>query len=119
VDQRSKDRGRDAEERAARHLAAKGYEILARNLRTKSGEIDVVARDGVTLVMVEVRYRRHVFGAWKSLSPDKLRSLRAAGREAQAALRVPRSTPLRFDVVLCGESGSIVHLRGAVSPWRP
>ncbi len=50
--------GRWGEELAARHLAAKGYEILARNWRCETGELDLVARDGESLVFVEVRTRR-------------------------------------------------------------
>ena len=50
--------GRRGEELAARHLAAKGYEIVARNWRCSAGELDLVARDGECLVMVEVRTRR-------------------------------------------------------------
>ncbi|MCL7452754.1 MAG: YraN family protein [Anaerolineae bacterium] len=50
--------GRHGEELAARHLAAKGYEIVARNWRCETGEIDLVARDGADLAFVEVRTRR-------------------------------------------------------------
>jgi len=50
--------GRRGEELAARQLAAKGYEIVARNWRCKTGELDLVARDGECLVLVEVRTRR-------------------------------------------------------------
>jgi putative endonuclease len=50
--------GRRGERLAADHLAAKGYEILARNWRCETGELDLVARDGSCLAMVEVRTRR-------------------------------------------------------------
>ncbi len=51
--------GRRGEELAARHLAAKGYQIVARNWRCEAGELDLVAQDGEEcLVMVEVRTRR-------------------------------------------------------------
>jgi putative endonuclease len=50
--------GRHGEELAARHLAAKGYEIVARNWRCETGEIDLVARDSADLAFVEVRTRR-------------------------------------------------------------
>jgi putative endonuclease len=46
--------GADAEEIAADFLAAKGMHIVARNFRTRFGEIDLVARDGESLVFVEV-----------------------------------------------------------------
>ncbi len=50
--------GRHGEELAARHLAARGYEILERNWRCGTGELDLVARDGACLAFVEVRTRR-------------------------------------------------------------
>lgn len=46
------------EEMAARHLIQKDYEILARNWRCETGELDLVARHGECLVFVEVRARR-------------------------------------------------------------
>ena len=50
--------GRRGEQLAARQLEAKGFQIVARNWRCDSGELDLVARDGDCLVMVEVRARR-------------------------------------------------------------
>lgn len=43
---------------ALRHLVGKGYEVLERNYRTRHGEIDLILRDGGTLVFVEVKARR-------------------------------------------------------------
>ena len=50
--------GRRGEELAAQQLAAKGYQIVARNWRCETGEVDLVAREGECLVLVEVRTRR-------------------------------------------------------------
>jgi putative endonuclease len=50
--------GRHGEELSAHFLASKGYGILARNWRCEAGELDLVARDGDCLVLVEVRARR-------------------------------------------------------------
>ncbi len=50
--------GRLGEDLAARHLAARGYEIVARNWRCETGELDLVTRDGDCLAFVEVRTRR-------------------------------------------------------------
>jgi putative endonuclease len=49
--------GKYGEEVACRALRARGYAIVARRYRTRCGEIDIVARDGVTLVFVEVKAR--------------------------------------------------------------
>ena len=50
--------GRRGEGLAARQLEAKGYQIVARNWRCETGELDLVAREGECLVLVEVRTRR-------------------------------------------------------------
>ena len=49
--------GRWGEETAANYLADRGYEIIARNLRTEYGELDLIARQGNQLVFVEVKAR--------------------------------------------------------------
>jgi putative endonuclease len=50
--------GRYGEDVAARHLGDAGMEVLARNWRCDLGEVDLVARDGATLVICEVKTRR-------------------------------------------------------------
>jgi putative endonuclease len=50
--------GKTGEDLAVRELQRRGYAILARRYRTRFGEIDIVARDGETLVFVEVKARR-------------------------------------------------------------
>ena len=65
--------GRLGEDLAARHLAAKGYEIMARNWRCREGELDIVAQDGECLALVEVRTRRGtaVGSPEESITPAK------------------------------------------------
>lgn len=50
--------GKAAEDLAAAYLAVNGFNVLARNWRCSHGEIDIVARDGDTLVFIEVKARR-------------------------------------------------------------
>jgi putative endonuclease len=50
--------GRWGEQMAAKHLESQGYEVLEHNWRCRRGEIDLVTRDGDTLVFVEVKTRR-------------------------------------------------------------
>jgi putative endonuclease len=52
------DLGRRGEQLAARQLEAKGYQIVAQNWRCETGELDLVAREGECLVVIEVRTRR-------------------------------------------------------------
>ena len=54
-----KDFGRLGEDAAGEYLASIGYEILERNYETYSGEIDIVARDGETIVFAEVKARKN------------------------------------------------------------
>ncbi|QHC59085.1 YraN family protein [Rathayibacter sp. VKM Ac-2760] len=49
--------GRRGEEIAVAHLRERGFEILDRNWRVREGELDIVAREGVALVVVEVKTR--------------------------------------------------------------
>ena len=56
--------GRAAEEAAARHLEARGWRLLGRNVRVGRGELDIIARRGPVLAFVEVKARRtHNCGA--------------------------------------------------------
>lgn len=72
--------GRWAEILASWWLRAKGYRILARRLRTPVGEIDLIARRGAVLALVEVKYRQDIVTAAHSLRPaQQARILRAAG----------------------------------------
>ena len=91
--------GRDWEGVALRHLQGQGLAPVETNFTCKSGEIDLIMRDGDTLVFVEVRQRadgRHG-GAAASITPAKIRRLL---RAAQFYLqRFPALPPCRFDVV--------------------
>ncbi len=76
-------RGRAAEGIAARYLAASGFVLLARNVRYRGGELDLVAREGDEIVFVEVRSRRagSRFDPAATLGPAKRAALlRAASR---------------------------------------
>jgi putative endonuclease len=94
------DAGAEAEALAAQFLAAQGLAIVARNVRTRYGEIDLVAQDGATLVFVEVRLRRNAAfgGAAESITRAKRARLVTAARQYLA--RVRGDPPCRFDAVL-------------------
>jgi putative endonuclease len=47
--------GQTGEDMAAQYLVSKGWQLIARNWRTKRGELDIAAHDGLQLVIVEVR----------------------------------------------------------------
>lgn len=99
-------RGQAAERRAERHLRAAGLVTVARNWRCRGGELDLVMRDGATLVFVEVRARtRGSFAsAAESVGPRKqARLVHAAEAYLQTLSELP---PCRFDVV------TVDHERG-------
>ena len=92
--------GARAEQLAAEFLTARGLVVVERNWRRRCGELDLVARDGETLVFVEVRLRtrREFGGAAASITPAKRARLTAAAGHYLAGLA---STPAcRFDAVL-------------------
>jgi putative endonuclease len=92
--------GRSGEEIACRYLQGKNYEILARGFRMFRGEIDIVARDGGTLVFVEVKARADESHGRpeESVTPGKQRQIR---KIAQGYLLEHPSPGVdcRFDVV--------------------
>jgi len=92
--------GSAAEALAARFLEARGLSIVERNWRRRCGEIDLVARDGDTLVFVEVRLRRRADfgGAAASISAAKRARIVAAAGLYLA--RIPHTPRCRFDAVL-------------------
>lgn len=101
--------GRFGEDVAARHLASLGCEVLARNWRCARGEIDLVARDGDCVVIVEVKTRRSVtYGnpleAITAAKAARLRSL-ASLWLAESGERPPH---LRIDAI-----GVLIPIRGA------
>ena len=92
--------GMTGEDLACRELEQRGYGIIARRYRGKTGEIDIVARDGKTLVFVEVKARSsHEFGsAAEAVTPFKQRQLLRVAEEYLLDHRL-RDCPCRFDVV--------------------
>lgn len=86
------------EYRAARYLRGQGMRILKRRYRAPGGEIDLIARDGETLVFVEVKYRPkgHIGDGIKAIDREKLRCLR---RAAEGYLSRHPCGNTRFDAV--------------------
>lgn len=109
-------RGQLAEALAARFLQAQGCTLLAQNFRVKGGEIDLIARDGETLLFVEVRLRssQAFGGAAASITATKQRRIILAARHYLARWRgeVP---DCRFDCLLLDrlEMAAVVWVKGA------
>ncbi|MBM4123414.1 MAG: YraN family protein [Nitrospira sp.] len=94
--------GLAAESEAERYLRRKGYRILGRNVRSPSGELDLVAQAGEVLVFVEVKARRTEACGGALYAVDGRKQARLVRQAAQylAQHRV-KHRACRFDVVLC------------------
>ncbi|MDA8234081.1 MAG: YraN family protein [Clostridia bacterium] len=112
--------GFQGEEAACKYLLQHGYEIVTRNYRCKLGEMDVVARDGDTLVFVEVRTRgTNSFGiAEESVDWRKQQRLRKIAQYYLVSEH-KKEVDCRFDVVTVNFGGAvniteqIKHYQGA------
>ncbi len=109
-------RGRRAETWAAWLLRLKGYRVLARRWRGRGGEIDLIARRGRIVAMVEVKARADLDRAAGAAAG------RGQARIARAAAEYLSGRPelagfdIRFDVVLASAGRLPRHLPDA---WRP
>lgn len=126
---RNRRTGSLGEDQAVAHLRRLGYRILARNVRGRLGEIDVVAFAGDTIVFVEVKSARAPTSTasghpepepLERLTPRQRRRLRglAAAWLADTAGQRPSASAIRFDAigVLLDRGGALValeHLEGA------
>lgn len=107
-------RGAEAEALAAAFLERRGLRIIERNYRCRLGEIDLVAREGDTIVFVEVRQRssRAFGGAAASITARKRMRLARAARHYLS--RMGTLPACRFDAVLIeGSPAQIEWLRDA------
>ena len=97
--------GQIAEDLVAERLAAKGWEIVERNARTRYGELDIVAREGRTLVFIEVKAARAgtSFGPERPILAIDFRKQRRVRRLATAWMSERRGLlpydEIRFDAV--------------------
>ena len=104
--------GREGEDRAAKFLAKRGYRILERNYRTRSGEIDLIALDRGVVVFVEVKTRTSdAFGAPElAVTPKKQQRMLKAALGYMKYKKL-HQVPCRFDVVaISGAAGPEVEL---------
>jgi putative endonuclease len=91
--------GQRGENVAARHLRDQGYRIIERNFRCEVGEVDIIARDGRTLVFVEVKTRTNDDPTPEDqVNQIKRHQLTKAARFYLSRYGTPQP-PARFDVV--------------------
>lgn len=90
---------------AAASLVLKGYRILSMRYKTKLGEIDIIARKGHLIVMVEVKARPTIEEAFDAVSITSQRRIDAAGDLWLAMQKNPHLLSIRYDII-------------AVRPWK-
>lgn len=94
-------KGAAAERRAALFLAAQGLTVIARNVRCRLGEIDLICEDRGTLVIVEVRQRARADfgGSLQSVTAAKQRRILRSTARFLMRDRRWRDARIRFDVI--------------------
>ena len=110
---RKQEQGRQWENAALAYLRRHGFVLIEANFRCKLGEIDLVVRDGPTLVFVEVRQRAAgaPVDAATSIGPAKIRRI---VRAAQVYLqRLSQTPPCRIDVVAI-DGNNMQWIRNAI-----
>ena len=107
--------GHAAEWLAAAWLMAKGYQVLGFRLKSRAGEIDLLARRGNVLAVVEVKRRRTLEAALEAVRPSQRERLRRAA--AQIASRRPalRDAAIRLDLFALAPGRWPRHIPDA---WR-
>jgi putative endonuclease len=109
--------GTKGEDLAVRFLQKKGYRIVKRNYKTPVGEIDIIAKDGDTIVFIEVKTRTDIsfgypFEAVNNRKRQKLKNLALLYLKRQG-----KESPVRFDVlsIFCMDDGKkdIEHIKDA------
>ncbi|MBQ8821074.1 MAG: YraN family protein [Lachnospiraceae bacterium] len=93
--------GRVAEVSAAAFLEKQGVQIMERNFRNRSGEIDIIGRHEGYLVFFEVKYRSTVKMGYpeEAVSPAKQRQICKVSDYYRCVHKLPLSTAIRYDVV--------------------
>lgn len=117
--QRAEKAGRRAETWVAFYLILTGHRILAKRFKTRSGEIDLIARRGKTLVFVEVKQRAK---AEHAIDPVTARSEERIIRSGEIFLShhpvfVDQGYALRYDVAIVTGRCRITHRRDVFRGW--
>ena len=106
--QNKRQTGSHYESQVAAYLKKNGFQKLEQNYRCRSGEIDLIARDGRYLVFVEVKYRKNgaAGSALEAIDPKKAAQVRRIAGIYLYQKKYPENTPCRFDAA--GVDGDVI-----------
>ena len=110
----SKVKGIDAEQRACIYLQNQGLQLIEQNTSSRYGEVDIIMREGDTLIFVEVRYRKnnHFGGAAASITPSKQKKIIKTALTYQQ--KYAPNDGIRFDVIAVeGDSSTLNWIKSA------
>lgn len=107
--------GRRSEVAAALWLMLKGYRILGFRLKTRQGEIDILALKRRVLAVVEVKRRTSLEAALEAVTPDQRDRLRRAGRSVAASRPALAGVGVRLDLLALAPGRLPRHIPDA---WR-
>lgn len=111
--------GAIGERRAAWYFRLRGYRIVARNVRLRRGEIDLIVRRGRTLVFVEVKTRQSLSAGEGFEAVDRRKQLRLVALVDDYLARATGPTDVRYDVVSIFWDGRRFHLTHFADAFRP
>lgn len=119
ITRNTKKKGDFGEEKATEFLLQKGYEILFRKWRTRTGEIDIISKTGETIVFVEVKYLPNATYDMlaKVLNLQKQKRIVKTSKRFLANHREYNDSYVRFDVIVIGMQGlpAVYHIENAFS----
>ena len=107
--------GHAAEWSAALWLMLKGYRILGFRLKSRAGEIDILARRGRVLAVVEVKRRATLEAALAALTPQQTARLVAAAQQVVQGRKALQALEIRLDLVALAPGRFPRHRRGVGS----
>lgn len=113
-------RGREYEAAAERYLQRQGLRTVTRNFRSRGGEIDLVMRDGTSLVFVEVRFRTQgaLVSPLETITATKQRRIARTAAAFLQSQPACASLPCRFDALAIEDAGDELRfdwIKGAFS----
>ncbi len=119
--QNKKSIGADGEDRASLYLQKNGYELLSRNWRCATGEIDIIAKKDDTVVFIEVKTWAQDYGDTLeiALGEKKQKRIVKTAKRFLLEYRQYSNSYIRFDVLLVDMygSGTLKHIENAFSEF--